>query len=99
MESDNAKEFRARALVRGCEQHGIQIVHRSVNDRGEYDSTGSRGGLLISGMSCMGLSQPPRPTRATTKSKHPMGGIFAGIDTPLWKNQSTGPHDGLRPDL
>jgi putative transposase len=25
---DNAKEFRARALVRGCEQHGIQIVHR-----------------------------------------------------------------------
>jgi putative transposase len=25
---DNAKEFRARALVRGCEQHGIEIVHR-----------------------------------------------------------------------
>ena len=25
---DNAKEFRARALVRGCQQHGISIVHR-----------------------------------------------------------------------
>ena len=25
---DNAKEFHARALVRGCEQHGIQIRHR-----------------------------------------------------------------------
>jgi putative transposase len=25
---DNAKEFRSRALLRGCEQHGIRIVHR-----------------------------------------------------------------------
>ena len=25
---DNAKEFRSRALIRGCEQHGIRIVHR-----------------------------------------------------------------------
>lgn len=67
---DNAKEFRGRALVRGCEQHGIGIVHRpplrphfgghverligtlmgevhllpgttfrSVEERGDYDST------------------------------------------------------------
>jgi putative transposase len=25
---DNAKEFRSRALLRGCEQHGIRVVHR-----------------------------------------------------------------------
>ena len=25
---DNAKEFYARALVRGCQQHGIEVVHR-----------------------------------------------------------------------
>ena len=25
---DNAKEFRGRALIRGCEQHGIAILHR-----------------------------------------------------------------------
>ena len=25
---DNAKEFRGRALMRGCEQHGIEIIHR-----------------------------------------------------------------------
>ncbi len=25
---DNAKEFRGRALIRGCEQHGIAIIHR-----------------------------------------------------------------------
>lgn len=25
---DNAKEFHARALLRGCQQHGIEIVHR-----------------------------------------------------------------------
>lgn len=25
---DNAKEFRSRALVRGCEQYGIRVVHR-----------------------------------------------------------------------
>jgi putative transposase len=25
---DNAKEFRAKAVLRGCEQHGIQIIYR-----------------------------------------------------------------------
>jgi hypothetical protein len=25
---DNAKEFHARALLRGCEKHGIEIIHR-----------------------------------------------------------------------
>jgi putative transposase len=25
---DNAKEFRGQALVRGCEQYGIKVVHR-----------------------------------------------------------------------
>lgn len=27
---DNATEFRAAALVRGCEEHGIEVVHRPV---------------------------------------------------------------------
>lgn len=27
---DNAKEFKARALTRGCEEHGVQLIYRPV---------------------------------------------------------------------
>jgi len=27
---DNAKEFRARALTRGCDEHGVRLIHRPV---------------------------------------------------------------------
>jgi putative transposase len=30
MHLDNAKEFRSRALRRGCEEHGIELIHRPV---------------------------------------------------------------------
>ena len=37
---DNAKEFRGRALMRGCEQHGIQIIHRPLSSRTSADTSG-----------------------------------------------------------